>query len=321
MDHSQPKALCVARPCIDFTTRVPSMPTGDEKTVAIAHSVSFGGNGATAAFCINKLGGRAELMGPIADDWLGRMLREMANQYGVQLHERGTQETAFSQIMPRDGKRAIIRCRDEVDARDFPILKMDEFFALHLDGHQPDAAIYYAKAARECGILTSLDGGSLRSNTPELLDFIDVAVVSERLCEQMDLNVADMLSMLRSKGCKLGAVTLGERGVHWFENGSDIRHMPAIYVPEHLVIDTNGAGDIFHGAYVYAYLRDPQVHGPRSWTLRGMHPRFQSSIWVTRPVCRLCQTSKRRCVLCLWPLGNKTVRCSKKTSGIPLAWR
>jgi sulfofructose kinase len=63
-----------------------------------------------------------------------------------------------------------------------PVLDLSGCRALHVDGHQPDAAIYYAKHAREAGILTSLDGGGLRSNTHELLAFIEVAVVAERLC-------------------------------------------------------------------------------------------------------------------------------------------
>ena len=33
--------------------------------------------------------------------------------------------------------------------------------------------------------------------------------------------------------------------------------MPALAVPQDEVVDTNGAGDIFHGAYVYSYLSDP----------------------------------------------------------------
>jgi sugar/nucleoside kinase (ribokinase family) len=33
--------------------------------------------------------------------------------------------------------------------------------------------------------------------------------------------------------------------------------MPALDVPAERIIDTNGAGDIFHGAYVYSYLTSP----------------------------------------------------------------
>ncbi|TKW76933.1 MAG: hypothetical protein DI543_18365, partial [Bradyrhizobium icense] len=35
------------------------------------------------------------------------------------------------------------------------------------------------------------------------------------------------------------------------------RRLPALPIPRHRVIDTNGAGDVFHGAYVYSYLAHP----------------------------------------------------------------
>ncbi len=98
--------------------------------------------------------------------------------------------------MPKDGKRAIVRCRDDEHIHPFPMLNLKGCRALHVDGHQPDAAIHYAKLCREDGILTSLDGGGLRTNTHELLEFIDVAIVAERLCEQMDKTPEAMLDYL-----------------------------------------------------------------------------------------------------------------------------
>ena len=105
----------------------------------------------------------------------------------------------------------------------FPLLNLGGCRALHVDGHQPDAAIHYAKLCREAGILTSLDGGGLRTNTHELLEFIDVAIVAERLCEQMDLTPEKMLDYLKSRGCRVGGVTMGERGLHWYDETGTIR--------------------------------------------------------------------------------------------------
>ena len=105
--------------------------------------------------------------------------------------------------------------------------------------------------------MTSLDGGGLRANTHELLGFIDVAVVAERLCEQMDLSPTQMLDYLKSRGCRIGGVTLGERGMVWYDETGTLRELPALDVPPERVVDTNGAGDIFHGAYVYSALTRP----------------------------------------------------------------
>jgi sulfofructose kinase len=253
------QALFIGQTYIDVTFLTEVMPTGDEKLVAHDYAVSFGGNAVTAAFCCAKLGIAPDLLTSVADDWLGRMFIDMAARYGIPVHHRKVAESSLSFVMPKDGQRAIVRCRDDDYQHPFPPLNLRGCRALHVDGHQPDAAIHYAKTCRESGILTSLDGGGLRSNTHELLAFIDVAVVAERLCEQMCLSPADMLTYLKTRGCLIGGVTLGRQGLVWYDETGANRVLPALNVPTDLVIDTNGAGDVFHGAYIYSALANPAL--------------------------------------------------------------
>jgi sugar/nucleoside kinase (ribokinase family) len=189
------------------------------------------------------------------------MFQDMAIKYGISVHARKVKTSSLSFIMPKDGKRAIVRCRDDDHLHPFPMLNMSGCRALHVDGHQPDAALHYAKLCRDAGILTSLDGGGLRENTDELLGYIDVAIVAERLCEQMNFDPEAMLDYLKRRGCKVGGVTMGERGMIWYDETGVVREIPALAVPSARVLDTNGAGDVFHGAYVYSYLHDQS----RSW--------------------------------------------------------
>ncbi|MBD8894095.1 sugar kinase [Roseibium litorale] len=251
------QALFVGQAYIDVTFLTDHLPTGDEKTIARDYAVSFGGNAVTAAFCCAKLGGRPELLCSQADDWLARMFLDMAAQYGISVHGRKVRESSLSFIMPKDGKRAIVRCRDDDYLHPFPPLTLTGLKALHLDGHMGDAALHYARACRELGVLTSLDGGAVRETTDALLASIDVAVVSERFCQQLGKPVGGTLDYLRSKGCPVGAVTLGERGMVWYEGGGTDQVLPSLDVPQDKVIDSNGAGDIFHGAYVTSYMRNP----------------------------------------------------------------
>jgi sugar/nucleoside kinase (ribokinase family) len=153
---------------------------------------------------------------------------------------------------------------------------------LHVDGHQPDAALWYAKKCRAKGILTSLDGGGLRSNTHELLAYIDVAVVAERLCQQMQLTPAGMLEYIKARGSRIGRVTLGERGFLWYDETGAVRSLAALPIPPQRIVDTSGAGDVFHGAYVYciSVLREPPL-------------RTRYSIWETRRACRRWLRSRR----------------------------
>jgi sugar/nucleoside kinase (ribokinase family) len=252
-------ALFVGQSYIDITFLTDELPTGDDKAVARDYAVSFGGNAVTAAFCCAKLGVAPDLLASVADDWLGRMFIDMAAKYAITVHHRKVVESSLSFIMPKGDQRAIVRCRDDRYRHPFPHLNLEGCRALHVDGHQADAAIHYAKVCREAGVLTSLDGGSLRSNTHDLLAFIDTAVVAERLCEQMHMSPGEMLNYLRSRGCKIGGVTMGARGLVWYDETGTERFMPALDIPDSLVVDTNGAGDIFHGAYVYSYLVKPDA--------------------------------------------------------------
>jgi sugar/nucleoside kinase (ribokinase family) len=250
------QALFIGHTYIDVTFLTDHIPTGDEKSVASAFAVSFGGNAVTAAFCCAKLGSKVDLLTTFAHDWLGRMFLDMTAKFDIELHTRKVRKSSLSFIMPSHGQRAIVRCRDDEYLAPFAVLDLSECRVLHLDGHQPDAAIYYAERCRAAGILTSLDGGGVRSNTHELLAFIDVAIVAERFCEQMGKTPAQMLDYLKGRNCRVGGVTLGERGLLWFDESGKVTTTPALPVPEHRIRDTSGAGDVFHGAYVSSYLED-----------------------------------------------------------------
>src|ERR1700719_4691257 len=236
------QALFIGQTYIDVTFITDHMPTGDEKHVASAYAVSFGGNAVTPAFCCAKLGIVPDLIATVANDWLGRMFQDMSAKYSISIHPRKVNASSLSFIMPKDGKRAIVRCRDDAHIHPFPLLNLGSCRALHVDGHQPDAAIHYAKLCREEGILTSLDGGGLRTNTHELLEFIDVAIVAERLCEQMDLTPEKMLDYLKNRGCRVGGVTQGERGLLWYDETGATHTLPALPIPRERVLDTNDAG-------------------------------------------------------------------------------
>ena len=250
-------ALFIGQTYIDVTFLADHMPTGDEKAVARDYAISFGGNAVTAAFCCAKLGIAPDLLTSLADDWLGRMFLDMAAKYRIPVHGRKVKESSLSFVLPNNGKRAIIRCRDDHYLHPFPILNTTGIRALHLDGHQGEAAIHYAKACREAGVLTSLDGGGIRENTHDLLNFIDIAICAERMAEQMDLTAEGLLDYLKARGCKIGGVTMGERGMLWYDETGVVQRQKPLAVPSSLIIDTSGAGDVFHGSYVFSTMHRP----------------------------------------------------------------
>ncbi len=252
-------ALFIGHAYIDVTMRTDHMPTGDEKTVARDYAVSFGGNAVTAGFACAKLGHHIDLLTNMAPDWLGHMFADMAHVYGVRIHPRKVARSSLSFVLPNDGKRAILRARDDQYLQGFPRLDLTDARLLHVDGHMADAALHYAKAARQKGVLVSLDGGALRPCIEELIDFVDVAVVAEKLCEQKGFSETEMLAWLKTKGCRIGAITNGEKAMLWYDESGEVRRMPSLNVPREKIVDTSGAGDVFHGAYCASFLARPEA--------------------------------------------------------------
>jgi sugar/nucleoside kinase (ribokinase family) len=130
------------------------------------------------------------------------------------------------------------------------------------DGHEGEAAAVLAEAFP--GAPFVLDAGSPRPGTERLVPSATHCIVSERYAASLlgksrlgeNEEVEEALRILARKARRsmaeaegLCAVTLGARGCSYTGDGSSFSHLPAFHVP---VVDSTGAGDIFHGAAAYA---------------------------------------------------------------------
>jgi hypothetical protein len=211
-------ALFIGQTYIDVTFLTDRMPTGDEKHVASAYAVSFGGNAVTAAFCCAKLGGVPDLLTTVADDWLGRMFLDMAASLVAVVHYAERWQAC---------DRTLSRRRLSAPLPQSASLKLPRASP----GRPPAGCRNSLRNAVPRGESSHIDGGGLRSNTHQLLGFIDVAIMAERLCEQMGHEPVAMLDYLKSRDCRIGGVTLGERGLVWYDETGMVRTLPAFKVP------------------------------------------------------------------------------------------
>jgi sulfofructose kinase len=126
--------------------------------------------------------------------------------------------------------------------------------ALHVDGHDTAAATLAAGWARDAGIPVIADLDELYPGVEALLEKIDYLIVSRdfpcRLMHEPDLETA-LRGMQLRYGSTLAAATLGQDGVLAWD-GESFHHTRAYRVQ---VVDTTGAGDIFHAGFIYGLLQ------------------------------------------------------------------
>jgi ribokinase len=123
---------------------------------------------------------------------------------------------------------------------------------LHLDGHQTGAAIHAAHVARAAGVTVCLDAGTLVPGIDSILENTDIVIASESFAANYTGEVlyeARLRGLMRH-GARWAVVTAGIQGSVGFD-GKDFFPMPAFRAE---VIDTTGAGDVYHGAFLRRYL-------------------------------------------------------------------
>jgi sulfofructose kinase len=243
--------LCVGHACWDLAFRVSHHPAADEKMFAGAFVSSGGGPAANAAVAAARLGCKTGFAGYLGNDpWGDIHVREFLREgVGLDLLKRGADPTPLAVVLVKpDGTRAVVNSKGDnrflpADAQDLSGVSPK---VILFDGHEPLLSPALARAAREKGIPTVLDAGSVHAGTRSLADRVDFLVCSERFArEWTDLSdpwaSADRLSGLVPSV----VITLGSKGLIW-KNRDGAGRMPAFHVDP---VDTTGAGDVFHGAF------------------------------------------------------------------------
>jgi sulfofructose kinase len=245
---------------LDYLGIVPHLPVENTKLEVRDLTIQGGGPTATAMVCLRRLGLRSAYTGKVGDDGFGeRMLEELRREdvdvSSVVVEPGKTSQYAFIMVDGRTAARTILWTRGSVSPLRVGEVDLDlvrSARGLFIDDLEPEAALAAATAAREAAIPVLIDAGSLRPGVRELLPLSDYVIASERFAAQIsdgrDLRAA--LETLSSFGPKASVVTLGERGCAYLV-GNDVVEVPGFAVK---AVDTTGAGDVFHAAYLFAVL-------------------------------------------------------------------
>jgi sulfofructose kinase len=246
---------------VDLVVRVPTFPTANSKLQLSSLSRLPGGQVASALVCCARLGWRTRYIGRFGDDDLGRFGRESLIGEGVDVEDAPTvagARTRFAVVLVDEvrGDRTVLWDRDPrlaIAAKDLPIQSIQSACVLLVDAEDVAASTRAAILAREAGAVTVVDVDAVVDGVHELLERIDVIVVSEGLPEQLT-GVASTGQALAEMSSALAAplvcVTLGDEGCLARCAGQEI-HSPAFDVD---CVDSTGAGDAFRGGLISALL-------------------------------------------------------------------
>ncbi len=247
---------------VDFLCLVPKYPGLDEKTEALEFSMQGGGPVATALTTLARLGRHVSFIGRIGDDANGKFLvneftRDGVNISGLMIHPNIPTQQAFIWIDASNGKRSIVlnssRYRP-IAVSELKLAHVRSARYLLIDGRDTEATFALLHWAKAHGTKTVLDAGSQRQDMEAMLALVDYPVVSERFCQQYfgSDNYPWVAQQLVQRGATAAVVTCGSRGCYGADPQSSY-YQSAFPVK---VVDTTGAGDVFHGAFIFGLLEN-----------------------------------------------------------------
>lgn len=251
--------LCVGHIALDLIFSVREFPDHPTKTPAQRFHRGVGGMSGNAAIALARLGARVDFCGPVGDDSTADVFEQVLRAEGVgQSGLRrvpGASSSVSSIIVDQHGERMIFNAKGSaLDAPGpFDPSVLDGIDFVLVDPRCPDWAEAALRQARQRGIPSMLDGElSPRADLQRLVPLADWRVFSERgLLAYADGQPEALLQQLAADAPSQRVVrTLGAQGVQWCDAQGRLCQMPAFQAGP--VVDTLGAGDVFHAALALA---------------------------------------------------------------------
>ncbi len=240
-------------------------PTEDTKLKANSVFAAGGGPVGNSLVVMSKLGVKTGVLGAFSADNAGKYLLEDFALYGVDVKNAVTLKdassfTSFIVLSEKNKTRTCVFDRgtvpDEPKNLDYSCVKTAK--VLHLDGNYLNCAIEAAKIAKENGVKVSLDAGGLYQGIEKLIPYVDILIPSGEFAKGFTKtdNIPDAIRVLAKEyNPEILVVTDGSNGGYYYQNG-EVLHYRNFSVK---AVDTNGAGDTFHGAFISAYLEGKDV--------------------------------------------------------------
>ena len=238
---------------MDTICVVPRFPQPNTKTHLLEVRAEPGGQAATAMATCARLGLAARYIGSVGSDHWGEAQIQSLRSENLDLHVRvvegAASQVAIILLEEGVGERTILWRRDPRLQYPADELRREMILGariLHLDGCDSAAALQAARWAREAGMPVVIDIDELYGDaTHDILRNVDYLIAGSDFAE-------DPRELADRYGCRVVGITRGSKGATFFANGR-LLESPAFQVP---VADTTGAGDVFHGGFIYGLLQN-----------------------------------------------------------------
>jgi sulfofructose kinase len=252
---------------LDVLLRLRRMPTWDQERGSRISGFRFDGGGlvGTAMVAAAKLGARVGYIGTAGtDDAAELKLRSMV-ACGVDLSHLVRRQGPEDQVVivhvhADSGERVFTGLedwlREPVRAAELDRAYITSADYLHVDGSHAEAALQAAQWMREAGKTVVMDGSKtgrpVGPHLRALVRYVDVLITGSGFARGLT-GIEDIWhagETVLEMGPRIFVETVGQDGSYTIARHERF-HTPAFRVD---VVDTTGAGDVFHGAYIVGML-------------------------------------------------------------------
>jgi len=252
--------LGIGASTLDRFIVVDHYPTGREVQQVLSSTNDGGGPVATALAVAGKYGARTAMIDSIGDDMVGQHILDDFKKYNVNtdaIHIEKGEKSGVATILVKHstGERAVFFERStapEPAFLDSHKQLMAETFILHINGRHRSLMRSAMDVAKEVGTIISLDGGAQRYDEEmrSITESSHIVIVARDYAEKYTgtTDLEEACRIIHDRGALIAGVTDGANGSYFVWPDGTFYRCQAF--PQEYVVDTTGAGDSFHGAFL-----------------------------------------------------------------------
>jgi len=240
---------------LDHIIKINSFPKKPIKLLAEGIENRIGGSAAVASFTIKKLGFDASFIGRVGDDDVSKYLKGELKAFKIKHKDiitiKGAKSSQSYVYEDNQGERLLAAFNEKklLNNKKLPKVSFAKNTTYMCDLRWIGATLYIAKNCKKKNLIqvVDLDNYTFNFKVKQIIDLSSHPIFSETGAFEYTKikSIIGSLKKMYLLKKKFYAITAGEKGVYWIENGKIFNCKP----PKIKVVETNCAGDVFHGAF------------------------------------------------------------------------